>query len=190
MEVDELMEVDEQTGKRAEGADKTYAREMAKITYADYHKFLNNGFTQAASNVLHDRFCKDGLSVASNEGDVGFRIYGDNAMLQKESSKGLVHSSKTANMSRDSIYGIIQTGIAPHALNALSDRFPNQLEGMPLIDWHKPGGPLDTICHDEVFPQAQSDLLKGRVAGLLKSNGLTKQISKDDTPQVHSGEFF
>ena len=187
---DDLMKVDEQTGKRAEGADETYAREMAKITYADYHKFLNNGFIQAASNVLHDRFCKDGLSVASNEGDVGYRIYGDNAMLQKESSKGLVHSSKTANMSRDSIYGIIQTGVAPHALNDISDRFPNQVEGMPLIEWHKPGGPLEAICHDEVFPQAQSDLLKGRVAGLLKSKGLTKQISKDDTPEVHSGEFF
>ena len=186
---DELMQVDEQTGKRTDKADETYAKEMAKITYADYHKFLNNGFIQAASNVLHDRFCKNGLSVSSNEGDVGFRIYGDNAMLQKESSKGLVHSATTANMSRDSIYSIIRTGASPHTLNNISDRFPNQIEGQPLIDWHKSGGPLEKICYDEVFPEAQSDFVKGRLAGVFKSK-LTKKISKDDTEDVHAGEYF
>ena len=186
---DTMMQIDPGTGARSASADEAYAQEMARITYADYHQFLNNGFIQAASNVLHDRFCQAGLSVGSAVGDVGYRIYGDNAMLQKESSRGLVHSATTANMSRDSIYSIITTGAAPHALNDISDRFPNQIEGQPLVKWHEPGGPLMKICHDEVFPKAQSDMVKGRLAGIFKSK-LTAQISKDDTAKVHTGDLF
>lgn len=167
---------------------REYSKEMSRITYADYHKFLNNAFIQAASNVLHDKFCKEGLPVSSKAGELPFKIYGDNAMLQKESSKGLVHSATTANMSRDTIYSIIDSGIEPYTLNQISDRFPNLIAGQSIIDWHKPGGPLMKICHDEVFPMAQSHFLKGRLAGV--KGKVTEQISKDDTEKVHSGEVF
>ncbi|UBF24834.1 hypothetical protein K9N68_24725 [Kovacikia minuta CCNUW1] len=165
-----------------------YAKEMSRITYRDYHTFLNNAFLQAATNVLHNKFCEEGLVVSSNAGELPFRIYGDNSMLQKESSKGLVHSATTANMSRDTIYSILGSGVEPYTLNQISDRFPNQVSGYSIVDWHKPGGPLMKICHDEIFPAAHSSWIKGTLAGM--KGKLTPLISKDEIPRVHSGEVF
>jgi hypothetical protein len=42
-----------------------YERMGAAVTYADYHEFLNNAYLQASTNVLHGKFCREGLWVAS-----------------------------------------------------------------------------------------------------------------------------
>ena len=44
---------------------------------ADYQTFLNHGYLQLSSNVLHDHFCANGLDVATQAGDTPFKIYGD-----------------------------------------------------------------------------------------------------------------
>ncbi len=83
--------------------DQEYDDKAEAVTYGDYHTFLNHGYLQLSSNCLHDYFCKNGLWVSTDSGVLGYKIYGDNNMLQTESAKMVKWSGETSHMSRDSI---------------------------------------------------------------------------------------
>jgi hypothetical protein len=167
---------------------------MAKaVTYGDYHRFLNQGNLQLASNVLHDHFCENGLDVATAQGETPFKIYGDNAMLGKESAKGVKYSATTSRMSRDSIYEIARTGTSATTTQSIAARFPTWVrpkgtgDNLSLAAWHGDGGALYNFCFKKIFPDAAGFFSKSTVAAKGK---LAEQVSKDDVPKIHSGEAF
>jgi hypothetical protein len=170
-------------------------QKMAKaVSYADYHRFLNHGYLQLASNVLHDHFCKHGLRVATEQGDEPYVIYGDNAMLGRESSKMVKYSAQTSRMSRDSIYELATTGTTAHTTAVIAKRFPAYCRpagasaNISLADWHRPGGSLETFCTTRIFPDEVAPLFsKSTVAA---SDTLATKISKDATTAIHQGEAF
>ena len=57
-------------------------------------------------------------------------------------------------------------------------------------DEAKAGRPAREDLLRRGLPGGPERLVKGRLAGVFKSKGLTKQISKDDTESVHTGEYF
>jgi hypothetical protein len=179
-------------GKANQGDHSEYGKMAEAVTYADYHKFLNHGYLQLSSNVLHDYFCANGLDVATAEGETPFKIYGDNAMLGKESAKGVKHSSVTSRMSRDSIYELAATGATAKSTQAIAARFPTYVRPqgaaqMSLAEWHGDGGALYKFCFDTVFSQAAGLFSKSTVAA---KGELASKASKDDKVEVHSGEAF
>jgi len=179
---------------QAKGGDSAAYDKMAKaVTYGDYHAFLNHGYLQLASNVLHDHFCANGLDVATAEGDTPYKIYGDNAMLGKESSKMVKYSSETAHQSRDSIIEIATTGRTNKSTASIGARFPAWVRpkgasaNLSLEAWHGEGGSLHKFCFDTIFPDVAGVFSKSTAVAKSK---LVPQISKDATKAVHSGEAF
>lgn len=170
-----------------------YDKMSKAVTYGDYHTFLNHGYLQLASNVLHDHFCKNGLDVATAEGSAPYRIYGDNAMLGKESSKMVKYSAETAHRSRDSIYDLATTGRTDMSTESIAARFPTWVrlagssKNISLAEWHGEGGSLHKFCFSTVFPDTAGVFSKSSVAA---SGALVGQVSKDATVAVHSGEAF
>lgn len=168
-------------------AQDDYSRKAAAITYKGFHNFMRNARLQFATNVLHNKFCAEGLLVKTGEGtDIG-RIYGDNAMLSANSSKGVKHSAETTRMSRQAIQDVLN-GYEPVPLQDISNRFPAKVEVkgnyVSLAEWNKG---LRKVCEEGgIFEEATSGL-KGFVT---KSISLGKKISKDDIEAVHKGEAF
>ncbi len=175
------------------GDTEAYDKMSKAVTYGDYHAFLNHGYLQLASNVLHDHFCAKGLDVAMAQGDAPYKIYGDNAMLGKESSKMVKYSSETAHQSRDSIIEIATTGQTNTSTQAIAARFPTWVRppgsaaNLSLEAWHGDGGALHTFCNDKIFPEVAAFFSKSTAVAKSK---LVPQISKDDTTAIHSGEAF
>ncbi len=179
--------------KAAERGDMAAYQKMAKVTAkSDYSNFLNNAYLQIATNVLHDDFCKNGLVVRPEAGPESFKVYGDNAMLQSESAKGVVWSAKTARASRDSIYETINNGEpgAGHSTADIAARLPTKVtpakggDELSLEEWHGEGGALWRYCDTQSFPAAAALFAKGTVAGLLD---LAPSLSKDDAHAAKEG---
>ncbi len=170
-----------------------YQKRAKAVTYGDYHNFINHGYLQLSSNVLHDHFCANGLDVATQQGDTPYKIYGDNAMLGKESATMVKYSATTSHMSRDSIYELAQTGATAISTSSIAARFPTYVRpvglnaNLSLEQWHGEGGALHKLCVDKIFPDAAALFSKSTVAAKAK---LATQVSKDSIPQIHSGEAF
>ena len=175
-----------------QGDTAAYEKRAKVVTYADYHKFLNHGYVQLASNVLHDHFCKNGLKVATARAEEPYVIYGDNAMLGKESDKMVKYSAETSHQSRDSIYELAITGQTAYSTEAIADRFPRfaRPEGssvnLRLDEWHGEGGVLKKFCFDTIFDKEVAALFSKSTA--IAKDALVGKVSKDSS--VHSGEGF
>ena len=178
----------------AKSGDTAAYDKMAKaVTYGDYHAFLNHGYLQLASNVLHDHFCAKGLDVAMKQGDAPYKIYGDNAMLGKESSKMVTYSSETVHQSRDSIIETAMTGTTAKSTEAIAARFPTWVRppgssvNLSLEAWHGDSGQLHDFCFKTIFPDVAAFFSKSTA---VASGKLVPKVSKDDTKTVHSGQAF
>jgi hypothetical protein len=177
----------------ARTGDTAAYHKMAKVvSLADYHKFLNHGYVQLASNVLHDHFCKNGLLVATERGDEPYLIFGDNAMLSRESSKMVTYSAETSHQSRDSIYELAATGKTDKSTASIAKRFPLYCRpvganaNLSLAEWHEPGGSLERFCNDKIFPDDVAALISKSTA--VAKDALTGKVSKD--ANVHAGDAF
>jgi hypothetical protein len=169
-------------------AERRYANKALNTTYAQYHKFLNNTLLQGSTNDLHDHFCKNGIEVETASGVSLGRIYGDDAMLGRDSAKGVQYSGETAQMSRQAIFDLIELG-PKHpvpAITAISQRFPNRAKldsGQygSMTQWHQD---LEKLCNDTIFPN-----IKGKVTGNLKNLAATFQsnVSPKVSKDVHPG---
>ena len=178
--------------KMAGGANPEYEKMAQASLYKDYVKFMRDAYLQKATNALHDEFCKNGLWVASATNQPMFKIYGDNAMLDSNSAAGVRHSAVTANMSRDSILGMAQTGQEPAMMTTtdILNRLPNAVLppsgglALTLDQWHN-GGSLEAWAGPNVFAKMNAAI--NAVAGNIGGGSLGK-ITKDE--DVHSGEAF
>lgn len=125
------------------------------MTFEQYRKFLNDFWFQKITNTLHDKYCVQGLMVASPQNPNMFRIYGDGHMM--ESSNGAEYAAETSRMSRTAINRLVQNkrslltpvvpGDAPalpprpvDSVESIIARFPNKVTDddgtvMMLVDW-------------------------------------------------------
>jgi hypothetical protein len=171
-------------------AQQNYKESAMKITYKNYHEFLNNATLQVATNLLHDEYCKNGLVVKSGKGDDLGRIYGDDHMMDKDSATGVKYSAQTANMSRDVIYDIFEHGSSADQatpITRISERFPAFVGNSaganfkPIAQWHAED--VWKICQDEILPK-----VPGSAKALGGMGTLAGNISKDT--KVHEGALF
>jgi hypothetical protein len=163
---------------------------------------MNSGFIQKATNALHDTFCASGLTVLAAEGGEAFKVYGDDAMFNQESAKGVKYSAETANLSRDSIISIIDTG-TDNGVTAqtIMGRLPDQvqydiIEGGENVgsrtdsieEWHNPAnrGALKDRCLEDVFPKMAWSAMQKFVPGVIGDELGT--ISKDE--KKHGSDAF
>ncbi len=175
----------------------------ASVTYSDYFEFMESGFLQKSTNALHDAFCIEGLTVASGAGQSIFKVYGDDRMFNKGSAPGVIASGETANMSRDAIVSIIDTGGDGGKTTAsILDRLPAEVvfevkgddgkvistEREPISTWHNSSKPgyLKDHCMKKIFPKMSWELLNKFVPGAIGSE--LGVISKDK--KVHAGDAF
>jgi hypothetical protein len=176
----------------AKGADPGAYNKMAQATvYKEYVVFMKDAYLQKATNAAHDFFCEQGLQVSSEEDSALFKIYGDAAMMNAESSAGLKESATTANMSRDAIVEAAATGAEPEAKSTkkILDRLPAYVvppqggERISLADWQAKGGPLEQWLGDNVFEKMNVAINLGM--GVVGNLG---KVTKDE--DVHGGEAF
>ena len=179
--------------------DAAYKQAAARASHKDFHKFMNSALLQASTSVLHDEFCKTGLTVSSKANQLPYKIYGDDAMLAAESAIGAVISANTSAMSTENITEMLATGHEKYAISAISNRFPSSVEAtvggnkqsLTLEQWHT-GGVLKKHCESITFPTAANDTVKGWLqASASELKGFAEKISKDQIkPTDHSGEAF
>lgn len=179
------------------GDDAAYQKMAASVTYGDYLEFIKSGFLQKSTNALHDTFCQRGLKVTNQAGGVAFKVYGDDRMFNEGSSAGVTHSAETANMSRDSILSIINSGADGGTSTAsILARLPSHVEldvaGNPVTEdiatWHNSSQPgrLHDLCDSVVFPQMSWSLMQKAVPGIAGSD--LGKISRDEG--VHGADAF
>jgi hypothetical protein len=186
-----------------EESDETYQRMAASVTYGDYFEFMKSGFIQKATNALHDTFCQGGLDVYSGDGAKLFKVYGDDAMFSAGSAAGVRHSGETANMSRDAIMNISESGGDKGKTTAsIVGRLPKKasvqvkdgkgkVTGTADVEfekWHNPqqNPSLKQYCFSTVFPGMSWSIVQKFAPGVLGSELGT--ISKDEA--VHGGDAF
>ncbi len=192
-------------GKAAVAGDDSDYQKMAKsVSYGDYFEFMNSGFIQKATNALHDTYCQGGLDVLSGDGAQVFKLYGDDAMFSSASAKGVEHSAMTANMSRDSITSVINTGAeGAKTTSAIVGRLPARVQYKVSSDdgevittvtqdiaaWHNSTerGALKDTCMTDVFPKMSGKFMQKFVPGAFGSE-LGKVFSKDQA--VHGADAF
>jgi hypothetical protein len=94
-------------------------------------------------------------------------------MVQKESSRGLLHSGETAHRSRNAIIEIIETGQADDSTKDILERFPDEVEivddegakkTVPLERWHSDD--LRTQCEASIF-ESMSNFGKTQVVNKI-----------------------
>ncbi|HEY3078634.1 MAG TPA: hypothetical protein VGM69_01885 [Chloroflexota bacterium] len=184
------------------GDDSDYQRMAAAVTYGDYFEFMQSGFIQKATNALHDTFCQEGLSVVAGDGPEVFKVYGDDAMFNQDSARGVKHSGETANMSRDAILSLINTDDdGGRTAASILARLPQRVKGnvkaggetVYAVDddlevWHNSNkaGSLKNLCFANVFPAMSWSLMQKMVPGVAGSELGT--ISQDT--KVHGAEAF
>jgi hypothetical protein len=116
-ELGELKAIDPQTAYEAGRAEdgeiaakeaevKAAGLDPKVVTWDQYRVFVNDGWYQIITNVLHDKYCIEGLVVGSPDRKEIGRIYGDAHML--ESPAGAVYTAETTQMSRDAINGLVR----------------------------------------------------------------------------------
>jgi hypothetical protein len=183
------------------GDDSAYQKMAQAVTYGDYIEFMSSGFLQKATNALHDTFCAGGLLVLTGLNAPAFKVYGDDAMFSKSSGEGVRESGITANMSRDSIMNIINTGKdGGYTTKAIMDRLPSFVqydltdgEGTEwtitedIDSWHNSGDPgaLKDKCMTEIFPKMSWSMMQKFVPGVIGSSLGT--ITRD---KVHGNDAF
>ena len=164
---------------------------MKATTYKDYVNFMKDGFIQKSTNALHDYFCENGLWIENAAGNGVHKIYGDNAMLNAESSKGVKESAETSRMSRNAIMEIAMNGAENNdkTTSKILERFPARVRlrsgGTVGLDEWQNDGELKEIAETKVFPTLNS--AKDFGAGITSGKGLGA-ITKDE--DVHGGEAF
>jgi len=181
-----------------------YQSKASEVVYGEYIAFMKDAMVQKASNAMHDVFCKSGLYVSSAQNEAVFKIYGDDAMLQAESAKGLLHSATTARMSSEAIRDtFINFGNNPQVstqdiLNRLpafvsvptvNDKGDVMEVGPPtppisLADFHR-DDVLGALCKEKLFPNKIPSYQKG----LASKKELSLAVSKDE-PAIHAGQPF
>jgi hypothetical protein len=170
-----------------------YDDKVKATAHQDYQTFLNRSYLQFATNVLHNKFCEDGLSVKSGADGELFKVYGDNAMLDAGAAAGVEYSAQTARRSISAIKLWATEGAVPatHTVDAIAARFPNRVEfdgtETTIKDWHAEGGPLQKLCTTKIFPSiAKTKNAKSSAVGA--GGSLADVVSKD--VKVHSGADF
>ncbi len=182
--------------KKPKAREKQFQKMAQAVTYADYAEFMSSAFIQKATNALHDTFCQKGLWVKNKAGQTAYKVYGDDKMFSETSSEGTKSSGETANMSRDSILSIINTGDdGGNTTQKIVDRLPSRVmftvDGKvtesSLEDWHNPArGPgLKDICDQTVFPDMAWSVVQKAAPGIFgRSLG---QITRDNP---HGSDVF
>ena len=160
------------------------------MSFAEYRGFLNDLWLQKITNTLHDKYCVNGLSVASPDNPAIFKIYGDSNMMR--SSEGATYTAATSQMSRDAINALVnnkrhelsaleaggpaQQPLPVTSVEAIIARFPNRVvddDGtqMPLETWAT-GAPMRKKVADII------GVLSGDfVTGLLRVGSKAKNVS-------------
>lgn len=76
------------------------------MSFEQYRLWLNDFWLQKITNTLHDKYCVQGLSVASPDNPDIFKIYGDSNMMR--SSEGAAYTAATSQMSRGAINALVE----------------------------------------------------------------------------------
>jgi hypothetical protein len=175
------------------GKEGAYEDMALGVAYNDYLEFMNSSFLQKSTNFVHDHFCLNGLDVLSGDGTPAFKIYGDDSMFKKNSSKGLAHSGETAHRSRDAIISISETGDAADSMQDILKRLPEKVvlaggASVGLDEWQT--GALRTQCETSLFPE-MSNFGKNQTFNKIAPGALSSslgKISKDPAP--HGNDVF
>jgi hypothetical protein len=143
-----------------------FGKEAQEFYYIAYNKFLNRTYIQTITNVLHDKFCEEGLVVATKGRQTIGKIYGDNTMLKAGADDGVRHSATTAKWAREAIFNLITVGKADKTTDQIDERFPRTITPdwgdslqFPAMDITKWWAQLELMCKKfGLFAQATSGI--------------------------------
>jgi hypothetical protein len=147
---------------------RAYGRLTQQQAYHQYLHFLRSSVVQLSSNLIHDYFNLNGLTVTSNAHLEPFTIFGDGNLL-KDDFKAISAVTGAVAASQSVIPGIIKNGYASYKPQDIVDMLPSQVSDsnsgriLPLSSWN-------TIL------ETQAKKLFGGVQGLVKSH-ITAAIS-------------
>ncbi|MEO6122711.1 MAG: DUF4157 domain-containing protein [Ilumatobacteraceae bacterium] len=161
------------------------------MTFSQYRLWLNDFWLQKITNTLHDKYCVNGLKVASPDNAEIFKIYGDNNMMR--SSEGATYTAATSLMSRGAINAMVEnkrealaaaeSGVQappPRPVTSIEEiiaRFPNR-----VVDDDGTEMSLATWATGAPMRKKIAALVNARtgdfVTGAVRAMSTVKQVSK------------
>jgi hypothetical protein len=168
------------------------------VSYEFYRQWLNDLWIQKVTNTLHDKFCVEGLVVASPAKPKVFTVYGDSNMMR--SSEGAEETALTSQLSRDAINTLVENkghallGMPPvkaaTSLDQIFSHFPDRVrhEGITvsLEEWAT-GAPMKTLIRHLL--SVTSSEYSG-VTGLISVASSVKSVSAGLAAEHEPGAAF
>ena len=155
------------------------------VSFEQFRGFLNDLWLQKITNTLHDKYCVNGLTVASPDNPTLFKIYGDSNMMR--SGAGAEYTAATSLMSRSAINALVENkrdelagNHTPprqvYSVEQIVARFPNRVvddDGtvMDLATWAT-GAPMRKKIKSLV-----AAFTGDFVTGMLRSVSTVKDVS-------------
>lgn len=166
------------------------------MTFNQYRTWLNDFWFQKITNTLHDKYCINGLRVASPDNQNLFKIYGDNNMMR--SGEGAEYAALTSQMSRNAINQLVRnrrnalTPVVPGgkpripakrvtSVDQIFARFPNEVvddDGtrMSLKEWAT-GAPMRRKIADMVAFFSKEGWTDGKLTRVVKGASPFKSVA-------------
>jgi hypothetical protein len=166
------------SGSGVAGAD----RADTEANYQAYLRLLDNAQAQGAAGATHDYFNKLGLTVMSADGGVQLRVGGDDTLISKSSAAGAAAAARAAQLSRQAIEELMDTGTTAVTVESIFGLVPTQVvvdgtgQVLPLDQWQDEV--LRTICFTAIFPDYYL-ALKSAIIGSFGAEMVSGGISKD-----------
>jgi hypothetical protein len=187
----------ERTGRqrRLEGSGVTgYDDADREANYQAYLRLLNNAQAQGAAGATHDHFNAIGLTVVSADGSLRMRVGGDDTLLSESDSKGALAAAYAAQLSRQAIDEVMDTGETSLTTEYIFGVVPAFVvvdgtpDPMPLQQWQD--SVLKDLCFSKIFPEYYRTFASA-VIGTFGSEMVEGGMSRDSgkPPPGPMGDF-
>jgi hypothetical protein len=187
----------ERTGRqrRLEGSGVTgFDDADREANYQAYLRLLNNAQAQGAAGATHDHFNAIGLTVVSADGSLQMRVGGDDTLLSESDSKGALAAAHAAQLSRQAIDEVMNTGETTLTTEYIFGIVPafvvvdGASDPMPLQQWQD--SVLKDLCFSKIFPEYYSTFASA-VIGTFGSEMVEGGMSRDSgkPPPGPMGDF-
>jgi hypothetical protein len=132
-----------------------------------YLDFLDSTVLQMITGAAHDHFNATGLLVKNTRGDA-MHVGGDDTMLSKSTALGMKVAAEAAEMSRNAVYGLLDTGATTISPDAIFDLVPTKIvtdgTARSLEGWND--DVLKAYCASTLFPNYWDGVFtKSSIAG-------------------------
>ena len=165
-----------------------------EANYQAYLRLLNDTVAQKAAGEAHDYFNKIGLTVANSDGSVQMRVGGDDTLISRSNEIGAATAARAAQLSRQAIEEIMDTGGTAITVEQIFALFPTQVVvpgrgPVPLDQWQFDY--LRQVCFETLFPHYYHTVAipLSEISPEMVPGGMSRDVTPEPEPELVMAPF-